>query len=110
MNLPTTYSDQESCLEAIGQILAGSAPEPWIWIRATAELEGTATTTELSYQLIDRGREPEPFFIKDGATDWEHVDCSRQLAKLLTTEKVGPFRKCQYLLQNDGKYRADYEY
>jgi hypothetical protein len=75
-----------------------------------AEFEGTGTFLESTFQPIDESKEPEPFVPEDGAVDLELEDCFRQLAALLATEKSEPFKKCHYLLRNDGKYRADYEY
>jgi hypothetical protein len=94
----------------MGQLLADNVPGPWMWIRATGAFEGTSTFIESVYQPPDQSKKPEPLIIEDAATDWALADCYRQLARLLTSDKVGPFSKCHYFLENNGKYRADYEY
>jgi hypothetical protein len=94
----------------MGQLLASNVPEAWVWIRATGEFDGDASFIESVYQPVDQSKEPEPFIIEDALTDFELMNCYRQLAQLLTTEKSGSFKKCHYFLQNDGKYRADYEF
>jgi hypothetical protein len=48
------FSDQQSCLEAIGRLLVENVPDDWVWIRTEVVLDEIGAFVESVYQTANR--------------------------------------------------------
>jgi len=98
------FRDQFECLEAIAIALADVMPEPWEELRVDVELEGPKVLIMKTYQPSSGGKR------KDVPTVFSLGDWFPQLARLVSTEEKGFYKKCVFTLTKDGEYKAEYEY
>jgi hypothetical protein len=104
------FSDQRSCLEAIGRILVDNVPAEWVSIQTIAEPFEDGAILQSFYQPVDSNAGAEPFAVESAATEVDLAMCFVDLARLLETAEDGRFKKCYYTLESTGRYHADYEY
>jgi hypothetical protein len=105
------FSDQRSCLEAIGQYLVDNAQEPYLDIDVKVELLDHGVVAIESFYRPERNPSArEAFDIEDAATEVDFGQCFVRLAELVSTPEKGLFKECKYRLKGDGSYTADYLY
>jgi hypothetical protein len=104
-----TYKNDFECYEAIGKWLTDEAPEPWKQITIEFEIEVIDDVCEYSIYYLPKRlwRRKEAQFFIDDTNFW---DCFYQLARLTSTPEKGFFKKCHFVLMQNGKYTADFEY
>lgn len=99
------FSDAIECYEAVGKTLASSTRVPWTRILVDANLEGSRVAAVVAYW--------------DGPTDRPAGHLTGvpmlarylyELARLVSDEERGFFKKCHFDLHNDGKFDVDFEY
>ena len=98
------FDNQLECYQAIGGLIASAIDEPWTDARVDAELDGVEVTLIKTY--LPKGgtkRRDVPFIPTLG-------ECFYRLARLVSTEEKGLFKKCSFTLYSDGKYNTDFVY
>jgi hypothetical protein len=98
-----TFADAIECYEAIGHSLASAAPGSWKVIVVDVELEGIEVTIIDQYQATDGQYYEMPLIPTLG-------ECFYRLARLVSSEQKGFYKKCRYILEPSGKYHADFVY
>ena len=98
-----TFTDAIECYEAIGDSLASAAAGSWKVIVVDVELEGIEVTIISQYQAADGQYHDMPLVPILG-------ECFYRLARLVSSEQKGFFKKCRYTLEANGKYHADFVY
>jgi hypothetical protein len=98
-----SFSDAIECYETIGQSLASAVRAPWELIVVDAELQNVEVTLVKSYQDPDGRYHDMPFVPILG-------ECFYTLARLVSSEQKGLYKKCHYVLEPSGKYNANFEY
>src|SRR5579863_5759349 len=99
------FSDAIDCYAAMGKTLASSARGPWTRIVVEATLAGSQVDAVVSYW--DAEAEKPAGHLTGVPMLARYV---YELARLVSTEDKGLFKKCRFELQNDGKYDAKFEY
>jgi len=102
------YTNPFECYEAIGKWLSNAVPEPWDRIEVYFEIiemddvwEDCIVYFPKKSPLIEK-----QFFIDD----FDFTDCFYQLARLTSEEGKGFFKRCDFVLNNDGRYKVDFQY
>lgn len=99
------FSDPIECYEAIGNALSNAAKEKWDYIVLEAILDDVRVDIVVSCWRNGQGQAVEYLtgiprlasFIYD-------------LARLVSTENKGLFKKCILTLQNSGKFNVEFGY
>jgi hypothetical protein len=100
----TNFKDQFECLETIANGLADAMEEPWDDIRVDVELKGVQVTiTGCCYPILKGEFRDLPDVPMLGI--WFY-----QLARLVSAEEKGFYKKCVFTLTKDGEYKTEYEY
>jgi hypothetical protein len=98
------FKDQLECCAAIASFLARAIHEPWLDVTVSCELDGEVVTITKTYApVIGGNRKDIPFIPELG-------ECFYRLAHLVSTERKGLFHVCNFTLERDGKYNANYKY
>ena len=97
------FKDSLQCYAAIGSALSSAAPPTWQRITIDAALEGIRVSLVKLYETSDGQQHDMPFV----PTLAEHF---YWLARLVSTEEKGLFKKCRFTLERSGKYHADFQY
>ncbi len=107
--MPQSFTNAFECYEAIGQRLVDAVPEPWKKI--TVEFEIIEIDDVCDYCIF---YEPKRWWrLKEGQSSIEDtlfIGCFYALARLTSTPEKGLFRKCEYVLSQDGTYKVNFEY
>jgi hypothetical protein len=97
------FSDAIQCYQAIGASLAKAAPRGWKEIKAEVSLSGNRVDAIVSYTMQEG--------VGGHLTGVPMLaNYFHQLARLVSSEDKGLFRKCHFLLRDDGKFDAQFEY
>lgn len=99
------FSDVIECYEAMGKALASSARAPWTRILVEATLAESRVDAVVSYW---NGTTEKPAGYLTGVPMLARY--VYELARLVSTEEKGFFKKCRFDLQSNGKYDANFEY
>ena len=97
------FKDAIECYQAIGATLAKSAPKDWTSISADITLSGSRVDAVVSY-TNQQGQGGYLTGVPMLASFFH------QLARLVSSEDKGLFKKCHFLLSNDGRFDANFEY
>jgi hypothetical protein len=98
------FNDQIECYEAIANDLANSVNESWSKIKVDVERFGDDSINTLVVYYLPDGREI-------GSTDAQMIPFYFDaLANLVSTPEKGLYKKCIFILHNDGKYDTEFEY
>jgi hypothetical protein len=98
------FGTQFECYQAIGSLIASAIEEPWDDARVDAELDGIEITLIKTYLPKGGGKRRDiPFIPTLG-------ECFYRLARLVSSEDKGLFKKCTFTLHSDGKYSTDFVY
>jgi hypothetical protein len=99
------FSDAIECYGAMGKTLASSARAPWTRILVDATLSGNRVDAVVSYWNGETG---EPAGYLSGVPMLARY--LYELARIVSTEEKGFFKKCCFGLTSDGKYDVNFEY
>jgi len=97
------FKDAIECYQAIGATLAKSAPADWTSINADITLSGSRVDAIVSYTQ-GQGQAGHLTGIPMLANYFH------QLARLVSSEDKGLFKRCRFSLTNDGKFDSNLEY
>jgi hypothetical protein len=104
-----TYQDAFECYEEIGCRLMEAVPEPWKTITIDFEVIAIDDVCEDCIVYVPK-RWWRPREAQFSIDDTNFSDCFYQLARLTSTPEKGFFKKCRFVLLQNGKYTADFEY
>jgi hypothetical protein len=98
------FKDQIECYQAIGSALATAAKNPWNSIKAEIALQDCEVEAVVSY--IDAG---------SGATGYLTgvpmlARYFYELARLVSTEEKGFFKRCVFTMDRSGRYETKFVY
>lgn len=99
------FNDAIECYQAMGKALAAAARNPWSRIAMDATLAGNRVDAVVAYW---EGEDEKPKGYLTGVSMLARY--VYELARLVSSEEKGLFKKCHFELNSDGKYRADFEY
>lgn len=99
----TAYDDPLQCYQKIGNLLSGAAPEAWSDIEVEALLD--ESSVDLLIMYTDRfGNKKNIEYVPMLARAFH------DLARLVSDEKKGFYKKCVLTLYSDGKFNVDFTY
>jgi hypothetical protein len=100
------FKDAIECYHAIGNTLANAAKgSSWDRIVVDATLDGMRVDAVVACWLEDQARPVRYLTGVPRLALFMH-----ELARLVSTEEKGLFKKCQFVLEKDGKFNADFVY
>lgn len=99
------FSNPIECYQAIGNSLSGAAKEPWDRIVLDATLDDTRVDVVVGCW---RNGETEAFLHLTGVPRLARF--IYELARLVSTEEKGLFKKCIFTLYKGGKFNVDFVY
>jgi hypothetical protein len=100
------FKDAIECYQAIGNTLTNAAKgSPWDRIVVDATLDGIRVDAVVACWLEG---EAKPVRYLAGVPRLALF--TYELARLVSTEEKGLFKKCQFVLKKDGKFNADFVY
>lgn len=99
------FKDVIECYQAIGRALADAAKDDWDKIVADITLDGERVDAVVTYWRADN---KAPLGYLTGVPMLAR--CFYELARLVSTEEKGLFKKCTFTLRSDGKYNTDFVY
>jgi hypothetical protein len=99
------FNQLEEYYQAIGEDLLSLVQGPWVKIQATVERDEDFIQFETEITRPDGLIESDidPFLTNI-------PEYFSEIATLISTVEKGLFKKCIFLLNADGSYKADYEY
>lgn len=97
------FKDQIECYQAIAAALSNAAPRGWVDIKADIALDGVRVDAVVSYTEAS-GRSGHLTGVPMVARYFY------ELARLISTEEKGLFKKCAFSLASSGKYDAKFTY
>lgn len=99
------FDDVTACYQAIGTALAKASRSPWDRISVDATLDGARVDAIVSCW---QGEGEKPVSYLTGVPRLaSHI---YDLARLVSTEEKGLFKKCHFNLRNDGKFDVNFVY
>ena len=102
--LITMSKDPSELYQAIGQTLSKAAPPGWSEIEAKITLEGLMVDAVVSYVTLPSGASGHLTGIPRLARHFY------DLARVVSSEENGLFKKCVFKLQSDGKFDVKFTY
>lgn len=99
------FQDSIECYQAIGNALANAAKTPWDRIAVEATLDGVRVDVVAACW---RESEPSPVAYLTGVP--RLASYFYDLARLVSTEEKGLFKKCRFTLEKSGKYDMNFDY
>jgi hypothetical protein len=94
-----------TCYQAIGTALAKASRSSWDWINVDATLDGVRVDAIVS---LWKQEAEEPVGYLTGVPRLaSHI---YDLARLVSTEEKGLFKKCYFNLKKDGKFDVKFVY
>src|SRR6185295_12961290 len=103
-----SFANPIECYEEIGRLLSSAVREPFSSITVEFELIEIDDVSEQVFYYSPKGRpdKEKQFAIRERA----FRDCFFALARLTRTPEKDMFKKCRYVLHQDGRYTVDFEY
>ena len=98
------FRDQIESYQAIGSALATAAKTPWSSIKAEMALQGSQVDAVVSYIDADSGAMGYLTGVPMLARYFY------ELARLVSTEEKGLFKRCVFTLDRNGRYDANFVY
>lgn len=98
------FQDATECYEAIGKALAASPKEPWTSIRAEIGLDGARVDAVVSYT---RPSSEAPGYLTGIPMLARYF---HELARLVSTEEKGLYKRCVFTLGQDGRFDTQFVY
>ncbi len=99
------FSDPIECYQAIGNALSNAAKEPWDRITVDASLDGVRIDAVVSCWRDDQS---QPVGYLTGVP--RLASFIYDLARLVSTEEKGLFRKCSFTLLKSGEFKVKFDY
>lgn len=99
------FKDAVECYQAVGQALVAAAKTDWDTIVADITLDGERVDAVVSYW--SKGNSAPAGYLSGVPM---LARCFYELARLVSTEEKGLFKKCTFTLRSDGKYSTDFVY
>jgi hypothetical protein len=97
------YADPLECYQEIGNLLAKHAPEAWSEIEVEALLEGSSVDLLVMYTDKAGSKKNIPYIPMLARTFYD-------LAKLVSDQQKGLYKKCLFKIKNDGDFKVDFVY
>jgi hypothetical protein len=98
------FSDPIECYQAMGVCLSNAATEAWDRMEVDATLDGNQVDLVVGCWRADRA---EAAYLTEIPRLGRYV---YELARLVSTEEKGFFKKCFFTLHKDGTFRVDFAY
>ncbi|UQI40027.1 antitoxin YezG family protein [Vreelandella venusta] len=89
--------------QAIAEELNSAIKEPWEKVVVNVELFDNSIEEEIVYTRPDGSKESKVSTIMSGRYFYE-------LARVVSSEEKGLYKKCRFVLNNDGSFNIDFEY
>lgn len=99
------FDNVNNCYQAIGTALAKASDCPWDRISVDATLDGARVDAIVS--CWKDGAEEPVSYLTGVPRLASHI---YDLARLVSTEEKGLFKKCYFSLKNDGKFDVNFVY
>jgi hypothetical protein len=99
------FSDPIECYQAIGNALANSAKESWDRIVVDATLDDMRVDV-----VVGCWRDGEDAAVEYLTGVPRLARFLYDLARLVSTEEKGLYKKCSFVLYKDGNYNVDFSY
>lgn len=99
------FQDSIECYQAIGNALANAAEAPWDTIAVEVTLDGVRVDVVVACWR-EGGTSPAAYLTGVPRLASYFYD----LARLVSTEEKGLFKKCRFTLQKSGKFDVDFDY
>jgi len=98
------FQDSIECYQAIGSALNAVAPSGWTNIKVQVHLDGVQVDAVVSCTLASK----QDLVYLTGVP--RLASYFHELARLLSNEEKGLFKSCDYTLESNGKFNADFTY
>lgn len=99
------FKDAIDCYQAMGKTLSAAAHAPWTRILVDATLADIRVDAVVTYW---DGKDEKPTGYLAGVP--RLAQYVYELARLVSSEEKGLFKKCRFELYSDGKFRVSFEY
>lgn len=99
------FDNVAACYQAIGAALAMASRSPWDRISVDATLDGVRVDTIVS--CWEDGAEKAVSYLTGVPRLASHI---YDLARLVSTQEKGFFKKCYFNLKKDGKFDVSFVY
>jgi hypothetical protein len=99
------FKDADECYQAIGRALVAAAKTDWNKIVAAITLDGERVDAVVA--CWDKGHEAPSSYLTGVPMLARYF---YELARLVSTDEKGLFKKCTFTLYSDGKYNTNFVY
>jgi hypothetical protein len=98
------FRDQLECEQAVGEALAAAVPEAWLRIDVDA-VAVAADVMDLGVEYTRTCGEKRGLGYVPRLADYFF-----ELRQLVSSEEKGLFKRCRFVLEPDGRFRAEFSY